>query len=50
MRGFLDSVEAAAVAGRFVRRPVGPIGTVLALEDDKWAGAVEVRCACCALL
>lgn len=25
----------------FHRPPIGPIGTLLSLEDDHWAGAVE---------
>ena len=43
MRAFLRQVEAAAGRGEFQRPPLGPLGSLLALEDDKWAGAVEVR-------
>lgn len=39
---FIRSVAQASAAGRFHRRPVGPIGSLLTLTDDKWAVAVEV--------
>ncbi len=42
MRNLLQHVEAALRRGKFDRPPIGPIGTVLAFEDDAWAVAVEV--------
>ena len=31
----------AVAAGRFHQPPIGPIGSKLTLQDDKWARAVE---------
>ena len=39
---FLQRVEQAAAAGQFHRKPIGPIGAKLSLQDEKWALAVEV--------
>lgn len=39
---FLARVAQASSAGRFHRAPVGPIGSLLTLTDDKWAVAVEI--------
>lgn len=43
MVAFMRHVDGAAAAGRFHRWPLGPIGTLLSLSDDKWAVAVEAR-------
>ena len=39
---FLQRVALAVSTGRFHQPPVGPIGSKLTLQDDKWATAVEV--------
>ena len=44
MQTLLQRIQVAVRQGKFQRPPVGPIGSVLALEDDKWAVAVEVSC------
>lgn len=39
---FLQRVEQASAAGRFHKKPIGPIGAKLSLQDEKWALAVEL--------
>lgn len=39
MRVLLDAIEANK--NRFERKPLGPLGSLLTLTDDKWAVAVE---------
>lgn len=39
---FLQRVQQASAAGRFHKKPIGPIGANLSLQDEKWALAVEV--------
>ena len=39
---FLQRIEQAAAAGRFHRKPIGPIGAKLSLNDEKWAVAMEL--------
>lgn len=39
---FLQRIEQASAAGRFHKKPIGPIGAHLSLQDEKWALAVEV--------
>ena len=39
---FLQRVQQASAAGRFHRKPIGPIGASLSLQDENWALAVEV--------
>jgi hypothetical protein len=41
MKQLLQRIDAAVLQRKFDRRPVGPIGALLSLTDDSWAGAVE---------
>ena len=41
IKNLLNKIEAAMRQGRFSQRPVGPLGSLLSLADDKWAVAVE---------
>ncbi|CAL5228582.1 g11742 [Coccomyxa viridis] len=41
IKNLLNKIEAAMRQGRFSQRPIGPLGSLLSLADDKWAVAVE---------
>ena len=41
IKNLLNKIEAATRQGRFSQRPIGPLGSLLSLADDKWAVAVE---------
>ena len=41
IKNLLSKIEAAMRQGRFSQRPIGPLGSLLSLADDKWAVAVE---------
>ncbi len=38
----MDSIRQAAQQGRFSHPPIGPLGSCLRLNNDKWALAAEV--------
>lgn len=41
MEAFVRKIDQAVQSGRFHKPPLGPIGSLLTLTDDKWAVAVE---------
>lgn len=47
IKRLLGKIEAGVRQGRFAQRPVGPLGSLLSLADDKWALAVETAIGFC---
>lgn len=47
IKNLLHKIEAAMRQGRFSQRPIGPLGSLLSLSDDKWAVAVEAAIGRC---
>jgi len=47
IKNLLHKIEAAMRQGRFLQRPIGPLGSLLSLSDDKWAVAVEAAIGRC---
>ena len=47
VKTLLNKVEAAMRQRRFSQRPIGPLGSLLSLTDDKWAVAVETAIGKC---
>ena len=41
-RRLRENIAAAVRQGHFDRPPIGPVGALLSLSDDRWAAAVEV--------
>ena len=47
VKALLNKIEAAMRQRRFSQRPIGPLGSLLSLTDDKWAVAVETAIGKC---
>ena len=47
VKTLLTKIEAAMRQRRFSQRPIGPLGSLLSLTDDKWAVAVETAIGKC---
>lgn len=47
VKSLLNKIEAAVRQGRFTQRPIGPLGSLLSLTDDRWAVAVETAIGRC---
>ena len=47
VKTLLNKIEAAMRQRRFSQRPIGPLGSLLSLTDDKWAVAVETAIGKC---
>jgi len=41
VKRLVQAIDAAFRHGRFDHKPIGPIGSLLSLTDDRWALAVE---------